>query len=146
LITTTLFCLVIAVSDGDTIKARCDGIEQQLTIRLAGIDAPEKAQPFGRRSKQHLSDLCFGRRAEIITQTLDRYGRTVATVRCGDQDANLAMVSQGLAWVYRRYSREPSLISAEARAQELRLGLWSEPSPTPPWEWRKARKTTILHP
>jgi endonuclease YncB( thermonuclease family) len=76
-----VFCLVVAITDGDTIKVRC-GDESQATVRLAEIDAPEKRQAWGERSRQHLAQLCYERRAEVKPQTTDRYGRTVARVSC----------------------------------------------------------------
>jgi endonuclease YncB( thermonuclease family) len=96
--------MVVAASDGDTIKARCEGdqSEKTITVRLAEVDAPEKAQPFGQRSKQHLSALCFPKYAEIRPQSQDRYGRTVARVTCDGKDANAAMVRSGMAWAYTR--------------------------------------------
>lgn len=96
-----LICLVVGISDGDTLTARCD--DQKVKIRLAEIDAPEKAQPFGARSKQHLSDLCFDVEAEVHPQTTDRYGRTVAHVTCDGVDASAEQVRSGMAWVYDQY-------------------------------------------
>lgn len=83
-ITEALFCLVVAVADGDTLTARCGepGAYEQVKVRIAGIDAPEKAQPFGQRSKEALSDLCFREAATIKPTTRDKYGRTVAEVQC----------------------------------------------------------------
>lgn len=130
-----LLCLVVGITDGDTLKARCGG--QQITVRLAEIDAPEKRQPWGQRSKQNLSQLCYMQQAEIKIQDRDRYGRTVARVICSGRDANAEQVRAGMAWVYRKYSKDQSLIAIEAEAKEAKRGLWSDPSPTPPWEWRK---------
>ncbi len=95
-----IVCLVVAVTDGDTIKVRCGdpGQYQQITIRLAEIDAPEKAQPYGQRSKQALSDLCFSAQATIKPQTIDRYKRTVARLSCNGTDAQAYMVNAGRAW------------------------------------------------
>lgn len=94
---------VIGISDGDTLTV-LDEDKQQVKIRLAEIDAPEKKQPFGTKSKQSLSDLCFGKQAEIIPQVKDRYKRTVARVRCAGVDANAEQVNRGMAWVYRQYA------------------------------------------
>lgn len=130
-----LLCIVVAITDGDTLKARCDG--EQITVRLAEIDAPEKRQPWGQRSKQNLSLLCYMQQAEIKIQDRDRYGRAVARVICAGLDANAEQVRSGMAWVYRRYSKDPAMIAIETAAKEAKRGLWSDPSPTPPWEWRK---------
>ena len=89
-----LICSVIAISDGDTLSARCaiDGAPQTITVRLAEVDAPKKAQPFGARSKQNLSALCFRKSAQVRPVSLDRYGRTVAHVTCDGQDASAEQV------------------------------------------------------
>ena len=130
-------CTVFAVSDGDTIKVRCaDG--EQTSIRLAGIDAPEKNQPFGRRSKQALSDLCYLQQATITPKSKDRYGRSVADVQCQGRDAGAEQVKAGLAWVYVRYARGyEALYPLQDAAKTARLGLWADPTPQPPWEWRR---------
>lgn len=136
-----LLCLVIAINDGDTLKARCGapGAYQQITVRLAEIDAPEKGQPFGNRSKEALSALCFGVEATISPITRDRYGRTVARVQCSGKDASSEMLRHGMAWRFVRYSIDPAMQPIEDGARASRSGLWSEEAPTPPWEWRKAQ-------
>ena len=91
---------VVGVTDGDTITV-LDGQRTQHKVRLAGIDAPEKAQAFGQRSKEHLSSLVFGRQVKVETEKQDRYGRTVGKVLVEGRDANLAMVVAGLAWHYK---------------------------------------------
>lgn len=95
----TTLCLVVGISDGDTLTARCGqpGAYEQVKVRLAEIDAPEKKQPFGERSRQHLANLCFEKTAEIHQRGKDRYGRSVARVVCAGQDANLAQVRDGMA-------------------------------------------------
>ena len=133
-----LLCLIVGVTDGDTLTARCD--DQTVKIRLAEIDAPEKAQPFGARSKQSLSALCFGKEAEIRPQTTDRYGRTVAHVSCDGVNANTEQVRLGMAWVYERYVVDKSLYAVQDGAKTARLGLWSGDGAMPPWEWRSRGK------
>lgn len=113
------------------------GAYRQVKVRLAEIDAPEKRQPFGQRSRQALADLCFQKTARICTATTDRYGRTVARVECAGVDANAEMVRRGMAWVYTRYQTDAGLIRLEAQARERRAGLWADSSPQPPWEWRQ---------
>ena len=121
---------------------------QLLRVRLSWIDAPEKSQAFGQRSKQHLSDLVFGREVELHTHGLDRYGRTLAVIFVNGIDANLEQVRSGIAWCYTRYlSQAPADIQAsyrqaETEAWEQQRGLWSEPDPIPPWEYRHAAKQT----
>lgn len=129
-------CKVVGVSDGDTLTALCAGNEQ-MKVRLAEIDAPEKDQPFGTKSKQALSDLCFGKQAEVAPQTTDRYGRTVARVRCDGQDASESQMRGGLAWVFDRYVTDRSLYTLQDVARAARRGLWVDAEPVPPWEWRK---------
>jgi endonuclease YncB( thermonuclease family) len=108
---TALMCLVIAIADGDTLTVLCND-NQQIKIRLAEIDAPEKAQPFGNRSTQSLADICFQKQAEIKPQTKVRYGRTVARVICDGTDANAEQVKRGMAWVYDKYVKDRSLSSS----------------------------------
>lgn len=133
-----LFCTVVGVADGDTLTARCD--IEQIKIRLAEIDAPEKRQPFGMKSKQSLSELCFQRKAEIRQVDRDRYGRVVARVRCDDVDANAEQIRRGMAWVYDKYAKDASLYKLQDEARVMRTGLWADPDPIPPWNWRKSNK------
>lgn len=112
---------------------------EPVKIRLAEIDAPEKAQAFGTKSKQALSALCFNKQAEVIPQTKDRYGRTVARVRCDGQDASEYMVRTGMAWVFDRYVTDRGLYPVQDEAKASRSGLWVDAEPIPPWEWRKTR-------
>ena len=129
--------VVIGISDGDTITVLHE--REPVKIRLAEIDAPEKKQPFGTKSKQALSDLCFGKQAVITPKTIDRYGRTVARVKCDGQDASEQQVSSGMAWVFDRYVTDRSLYPLQDEARSARRGLWADADPVPPWEWRKAR-------
>lgn len=135
-----LLCLVVGISDGDTLTARCDGIQEQVKVRLAEIDAPEKKQPWGGRSKQALSEMCFMKKAELRVVTRDRYGRTVATVVCDGTNANREQVRRGMAWVYDKYVKDASLYDVQREAMGARLGLWHDTVPVSPWEWRKGRK------
>lgn len=142
-----LSCLVVGISDGDTLTARCGapGQYEQVKVRLAEIDAPEKRQPFGERSRQSLAAMCFQRRTEIQTTAKDRYGRTVARVICGGQDANAAQVRSGMAWAYRKYLTDPEIARIEQAARQARAGLWADPEPVAPWEWRKAQRENTAH-
>jgi len=129
---------VIGVADGDTLTVLHDG--RSLRIRLGNIDAPEKKQAFGERSKQSLSELCYRREAEYTIQTIDRYGRSVALVKCDGVDVNRAQVERGMAWTYTKYNKDGGLPAVESQARMARRGLWSERAPTPPWEYRHAQK------
>lgn len=132
-------CLVIGISDGDTLTVRCEE-KIQMKIRLAEIDAPEKNQAFGDRSKQSLSDLCFQARADLDVQSIDRYKRSVAHVTCNGVAVNAEQIKRGMAWVYDRYAKDSSLYAIQDKARQTKAGLWADPSPTPPWEFRRAAK------
>jgi endonuclease YncB( thermonuclease family) len=131
-------CLVIGIADGDTLTALCNNHEQ-VKIRLAEIDAPEKAQPFGQRSKQSLAEMCFNKSADIHVQTTDRYHRSVARVICNGVDANVEQVKRGMAWVYDQYVRDRMFYILQEESRQAHRGLWADPSPTPPWEWRHSK-------
>lgn len=113
-----------------------------MRIRLANIDAPEKAQAFGERSKQSLSELCFGRDATYDVVDHDRYGRTVAIVTCEGVNANREQVARGMAWVYARYNKDPALSGLELRAKQGKLGLWRDGAPMAPWLFRREVSTS----
>lgn len=136
---------VVGVADGDTVTV-LDASLVQHKVRLAGIDAPEKGQAFGARSKQSLSDCAFGRRARVEGEKIDRYGRLVGKVLVGGVDCNLRQVQAGLAWHYKQYEREQSFpdklayAKAEERAREERAGLWRDAAPQPPWDYRRERR------
>lgn len=125
---------VIGVQDGDTLTVLKD--RHPLRIRLADIDAPEKKQDFGQRSKQSLSDMCFGKDARYDVRAIDKYGRTVARVRCAGVDVNPAQVARGMAWVYVQYNADTRLPAVQAAARLRRNGLWADKEPVPPWEFR----------
>jgi endonuclease YncB( thermonuclease family) len=129
------------IADGDTLTARCELPEGKanITVRVAEIDAPEKGQAWGQRSRQHLAALCHSRPAVVRPQTTDRYGRTVARVECDGSDASAEQVRAGLAWVFDRYVRDRSLYAVQEEARDERRGLWADHEPVPPWEWRRAR-------
>jgi micrococcal nuclease len=135
-----LSCLVIGISDGDTLKARCEELDGKvnITVRLAEIDAPEKGQAWGTRSRQHLAELCHGQLVVVKPRTTDRYGRTVARVECEGVDASAEQVRSGMAWVFDRYVSDRALYAVQDVARGERRGLWGDAEPIAPWEWRKA--------
>ena len=137
-----LACLVIGISDGDTLTARCDTSAgtQNVKIRLAEIDAPERRQAFGNRSRQHLASLCFRKQAEIRPTATDRYRRTVARVHCEGRDANAEQVRAGMAWAFTRYLTDPAIARLEGEARAERRGLWIDAEPLAPWLWREQRR------
>ena len=136
---------VVRVSDGDTLTV-LDARRLQHKVRLAGIDAPEKGQAFGRRSKQSLSECAFGRKVIVAGHKLDRYGRLVGKVQTDGADCNLVQVQRGLAWHYKQYEREQlpqdrtAYARAEDEAREHRVGLWHEPGPVAPWDFRRQQR------
>ncbi len=125
---------VVGVADGDTITVLRD--HEQIKVRLNEIDAPEKAQAFGNKSKQSLSELCFDKTATLDDKGKDRYGRTLARVTCDGIDANTEQVRRGMAWVYDKYVTDKSLYAIQDEAKAARRGLWADAEPMPPWEWR----------
>jgi endonuclease YncB( thermonuclease family) len=131
----TFAAKVVAIHDGDTISVLRGGHER-LRLRLAGIDCPELHQDFGRRAKQLTGRLAFGRAATIVVVDRDRYDRLVTRVEVDGEDLGLALVRAGLAWFDAKHSDDPRLAEAERQARAARLGLWSQRSPVPPWEWR----------
>jgi endonuclease YncB( thermonuclease family) len=127
---------VVSVHDGDTLTVLVD--RRQVKVRLKDIDAPEIGQPFGRNARQSLSDLCFGKLAAIEIRGRDRYRRTIAQVTCSGTDANAEQVRRGLAWTYARFTRRDSpLFEVEREARAGRRGLWTDPAPVAPWDWRR---------
>jgi len=136
---------VIHVADGDTITV-LDDTNTQHKIRLAGIDAPEKRQAFGQRSQESLSDLVFSKSVAVETDKRDKYGREVVKVLVGGVDANLVQVQRGMAWHYKAYEREQSVIDrkvyadAENEAKAARRGLWADADPVPPSDFRRRQK------
>jgi endonuclease YncB( thermonuclease family) len=147
---------VVGVADGDTVTV-LDAERTQHKIRVAGIDAPEKKQAFGQRSKASMSDLVFGKDVVVMTSKRDRYGRLVGKVLVAAPsctastcpktlDAGLAQITTGMAWWYRQYAKEQSAEDASAyefAEQEARgrhAGLWRDADPIAPWDWRRASR------
>ena len=133
----------IRTFDGDSFLARrADGGEVE--IRLFGIDAPERQQPWSRRSREALRGMIRDRRLRVSEVTVDSYDRVVAIVTLPDGlEVNAAMVRDGHAWVYRRYTDDPRLLRLEASARQAERGLWSLPpaEQLPPWEWRRRQRS-----
>lgn len=139
--------VVVGVSDGDTVKLLAG---KEIKVRLAGIDAPEKAQPYGQTSKHALSRLVYGKEVTAECGKTDRYGRLICKLLVGGADANLAQVRAGMAWHYKQYEREQAPLdrsryaAAEDAARAGRAGLWSDANPMSPWDWRRAKKAPQL--
>ena len=133
--------LVVRVSDGDTIKVR-DRCANVRTVRMLGIDAPEKDQAHGLASKEALSTMVSGKRVKVISGKRDKYGRDLGKVLLDKQDVNYRQVQAGNAWHYSYYQADQSAVdqlaykSAQDKAQAAQVGLWAEER-MPPWEWRR---------
>ncbi|WP_082151693.1 thermonuclease family protein [Caenimonas sp. SL110] len=132
---------VVRVFDGDTIDFLTD-THTLVRVRLAGIDAPERKQPFSHAAKLALIDMALSKRAMLQVEKEDRYGRLVAKLIVEGRDANLFLIRQGLAWHYKKYEHEQGAqdrvryAAAEVAAKRERLGLWEHPLPIPPWDFR----------
>ena len=148
---------VIAVLDGDTvlILRKDDGVVAHpsapalrerhasglVKIRLAEIDAPEKAQPFGAASRSSLAEMVSHRQIQVNPLALDIYGRTVAHLEVNGLNINEEMVRRGMAWEYSHYHSDRRYIALQQEAQQARRGLWAQSDPMPPWQWRKQHRT-----
>lgn len=128
--------IIIGISDGDTVKL-LDSENKQYKIRLNCIDAPEKRQDFGEKSKESLSDMIFGKYVEVYYNKLDRYGRIVGTIYHNGVDINLEQVKRGMAWVYTRYCSDREYKKQENIAKKNKKGLWILAKPIEPWVYRK---------
>ena len=134
---------VVALADGDTITVLSEGVQHK--IRLSGIDAPEKNQPFGNQSKQSLAEMVFRKTVTVDYNKRDKYNRIVGKVLLEGNDINLEQVKRGLAWHYKQYEKEQELADRSIYANEEyiarrdRQGLWAESRPIPPWEFRKMK-------
>lgn len=132
---------VVGLSDGDTVTV-LDSTNTQYKVRLAGIDAPEKRQPFGDKSKQNLAALVFGKHVLVEWNKYDRYRRIIGKISISGRDINLAQISAGLAWHYKDYQKDQSpadrlaYARAEDYARASHFGLWREATPIPPWDFR----------
>jgi endonuclease YncB( thermonuclease family) len=137
----TLEGRIVSIADGDTVTI-LDAANKQTKIRLMGIDAPEKAQAFGTRSKQALSDLVFNKQVTVEFNKQDKYGRTIGKILVDGLDANLEQVKAGMAWHYKLYAKEQATsdlavyTEAETQARADKRGLWGDREQIPPWEWR----------
>ena len=132
---------VVGVNDGDTLTC-LDESNQQQKVRLAEIDAPELSQDFGKVSREALASMVFGKTVEVVDDGKDRYGRWIGRLSVNGIDVNRQMVATGNAWHYAAYSRDDSLAALQSQAQAQRVGLWAQPSPQPPWEYRASAGKT----
>lgn len=137
----TLHGKVVRIADGDTLTVLEQG-NRQVRIRLAEIDAPESGQAFGTKSRQALASMCARKTAVVRVQDTDRYGRTIGRVYCDGVDTSAEQVRLGMAWVYDNYVRDKQLYALQDEARRERRGLWADPNPKRPWEWRRDTKSS----
>ncbi len=131
----------VRVADGDTITVMYHDLP--LKIRLYGIDAPERGQDFGRRSKQLLADMVLHETVRVQFMGFDHYNRVIGVVLIGDKNVNQAMVEYGMAWVFKKYCNDPCLtawLALEDIARQNAVGLWAHASPLPPWDHRQEKR------
>lgn len=137
--------VIVGVADGDTVTL-LDAGKTQHRIRLDGIDAPERTQPHGQRSRQSLAALAHGRVARADCPKVDRYGRAVCRVTVDGIDLGLEQVRRGYAWHYVKYAHEQRAgdreryARAESDARSAHAGLWSFSDPVPPWDYRRVAR------
>ena len=130
-------CKVVGISDGDTLS--CLYNNKPLKVRLQYIDAPESEQPFGNRAKQALSALAFKKPITLRITGYDKYQRLLAVAFDGQTNINLAQVEQGMAWAYRE--TQPIYQQAQIHAQQKKIGLWRDPNPIEPADWRANKRS-----
>lgn len=141
----TLKGKVVDVSDGDTITVQ-DSRNKRHKIRLSGIDAPEKNQPFAQASKESLSELVFWRNVNVTWNKTDGNHRIMGKVKIGKTDASLQQLKRGLAWYCKMYEKDlpqkdrRAYFLAQHEAKLKSAGLWSEPEPTAPWDWQRQQQ------
>ena len=121
--------------DGDTVKINDNG--QEFRLRINDIDAPEKNQSYGKKSRRALMSLCEHGEFQAQISGQDKYGRKLGKLVCHGEDASLYMVKNGFAWFYAHYSKDGNLAFAQQQARNNGLGLWHVEQPTEPWVWRK---------
>ena len=132
---------VVRITDGDTITI-LDAANKQHKIRFQDIDAPEKSQAFGNVSRLYLSSLVAGKNVCVKYKNCDRYGRILGTVYVNGKDSDLEMLKTGLAWHYKRYDSTPAYAQAEAEARAVRRGLWADPNPIPPEQFKHPNRVS----
>lgn len=130
---------VVSVHDGDTVRV-LDAANVQHKVRLDGIDAPERGQPFGTVARDRLAALVMGKAVKVHDDGRDKWGRTLGRMEVEGQDVNRQMVEDGMAWHYVKFNNDARLAAAERAARAAKRGLWADKAPVPPWEWRATAK------
>ena len=127
---------VVQITDGDTVGV-IDAEKNYFKVRLSGIDAPERKQAFSDKSKEALAAKVFDKNIILDESGKDRYGRTLGVLLVDGRNINREMVAEGWAWQFVRYDQSVELRTAEDAAKQKRLGLWADPAPIAPWDYRK---------
>ncbi len=133
---------VIGITDGDTFSLLLENDNFEIKVRLLDIDCPEKKQPYSQKAKQYVSNLIFGKLVNVQYSKKDGFGRVLGTIYVNKVNVNEEMVKAGYAWHFIKYSDNKTYINLEKEARNKKIGLWSDPNPIPPWEWRKRKKKT----
>ncbi|WP_353655872.1 thermonuclease family protein [Robiginitalea aurantiaca] len=105
--------------------------------QLASIDCPQRKQPFSAVATKFISDAIFSRQVSVVVDSKDRYGRSIGWVYYDDKCLNEELLKAGLAWHFRRYSKDEKLQALEDEARANKVGLWQDSKPIPPWDWRR---------
>lgn len=132
---TQLVGKVVSIADGDTFTMLVNN--EQLRIRLHGIDCPEKGQDFSNVAKEFLADYIFEKVVTVKEMDVDRYGRTIGMVTIDGVNVNEKLLEAGLAWHYKTYDKNPAWAKLEEEARKNKKGIWAKPDPIPPWDYRK---------
>lgn len=127
---------IIKVTDGDTFVFQTE--EGSLKIRMEGIDAPEKNQPYGQQSKIFLEKYLY-KNGMVKKTGVDKYGRTLGTLFIDGVDINKKSIEEGWSWHYKKYNKDQELAKAEITARNNKKGLWQDNNPVEPWIWRKMK-------
>ncbi len=130
---------VIAVKDGDTVVVLLE--QKPVTVRLEHVDTPEKKQDYGTAARKFVSDFCFGKVVQVIGNgKRDRNGRIIAEIFYKNQNLGKELVRNGLAWHYKKYSKNSVYAELEIMARKKRKGLWKDENAVAPWLWRVKKK------
>jgi len=130
---------VVKVADGDTLTVLVG--KKRERIRLSGIDAPESTQAYGVEAREAMIKMVHSKDVVVCYDNRDNYQRIVGRVFVNGMDVGLEMLKQGFAWHYSHFDQTPEYIAAEKAAREARLGLWADPNPINPYEYRKMNKS-----
>lgn len=134
---------VVTVHDADTISVKPEGEDEYARkVQLNEIDCPEFGQPYGREATNFVRELLSGKDVTVKSSDTDRYGRYLGTVIYQDKDVSVELLKAGLAWWYKRYSKNEKLGELEAAARRAKKGLWADANPVPPWQWRQREKAS----